>query len=93
MLDYTRLEAAPAVLCVAFEPEEESPIVYLRLRKAARKRGQQVYHLGQWTTPAVERTSLSTGAASPAAKDNLIARRLGRRSVVWRHLPETIHCN
>ncbi len=34
---YTRLEAAPAVLCVALEPEEEAPIVFLRLRKAARK--------------------------------------------------------
>ena len=33
-LDYTRLEAASAVLCVALEPEEEAPIVYLRLRKA-----------------------------------------------------------
>ncbi len=32
------LEAAPAVLCVALEPEEEAPIVFLRLRKAAQKR-------------------------------------------------------
>ena len=46
-LDYTRLEAAPAVLCVAFEPEEESPIIYLRLRKAAHKHRQKVFHLGQ----------------------------------------------
>ncbi len=27
------------MLLVGFEPEEESPIVFLRLRKAARKRG------------------------------------------------------
>ena len=66
--DYTRLEAAPTVLCVALEPEEESPIVFLRLRKAVRKHGQHVYHLGQWTTPAVERTSPSTGAAAPAGQ-------------------------
>ena len=33
ILDYTRLEAASTVLCVALEPEEEAPIVYLRLRK------------------------------------------------------------
>ncbi|MBA3906657.1 MAG: NADH-quinone oxidoreductase subunit G, partial [Pseudonocardiales bacterium] len=52
-LDYARLEAAPAVLCVAFEPEDESPIVFLRLRKAARAHGQLVFHLGQWSTPAV----------------------------------------
>ena len=77
--DYTRLEAAPAVLCVALEPEEEAPIVFLRLRKAVRKHGQKVYHLGQWTTPAVERTSPSPGSAAPAAKDNLIPRRARRR--------------
>ncbi|HWR47179.1 MAG TPA: NADH-quinone oxidoreductase subunit G, partial [Pseudonocardiaceae bacterium] len=53
---YDDLSAAPAVLCVAFEPEEESPIVYLRLRRAARDRRTPVWHLGQFTTPAVRRT-------------------------------------
>ncbi|HEU0090099.1 MAG TPA: NADH-quinone oxidoreductase subunit G [Pseudonocardiaceae bacterium] len=53
---YRDLSAAPAVLCVAFEPEEESPIVFLRLRRAARDRGLQVWHLGQFTTPAVRKT-------------------------------------
>lgn len=36
---YADLQAAAKVICVAFEPEEESPIVFLRLRKAARKNG------------------------------------------------------
>ncbi|MBV8541986.1 MAG: NADH-quinone oxidoreductase subunit G [Pseudonocardiales bacterium] len=53
---YDDLSAAPAVVCVAFEPEEESPIVYLRLRRAARDRRMPVWHLGQFTTPAVRRT-------------------------------------
>ncbi|WP_448508339.1 NADH-quinone oxidoreductase subunit G [Mycolicibacterium thermoresistibile] len=39
---YADLEQAPAVLLVAFEPEEESPIVFLLLRKAVRKHGLQV---------------------------------------------------
>ncbi len=39
---YADLEAAPTVLLAGLEPEEESPIVYLRLRKAARKHGLQV---------------------------------------------------
>ena len=39
---YADLENAPAVLLAGFEPEEESPIVFLRLRKAARKHGLQV---------------------------------------------------
>jgi NADH-quinone oxidoreductase subunit G len=33
---YADLDHAPAVLLVGFEPEDESPIVFLRLRKAAR---------------------------------------------------------
>ncbi|NKZ11174.1 NADH-quinone oxidoreductase subunit G [Mycolicibacterium septicum DSM 44393] len=41
-LRYAELEKAPTVLLVGLEPEEESPIVFLRLRKAARKNGQQV---------------------------------------------------
>jgi NADH-quinone oxidoreductase subunit G len=53
---YDDVSEAPAVLCVAFEPEEESPIVYLRLRRAARDRQLPVWHLGQFTTPAVHRT-------------------------------------
>ena len=86
-LSYTSLEAAPAVLCVALEPEEEAPIVFLRLRKAARKHGQRVFHLASWTTPAVERTSLGTGAASPAAKDNLIPAVPGAEAAVLAELP------
>ncbi|MBW0093558.1 NADH-quinone oxidoreductase subunit G [Pseudonocardia sp. KRD-184] len=90
VLSYTRLEAAPAVLCVALEPEEEAPVVFLRLRKAARKHGQQVFHLGQWTTPAVERTSRETGAASPAAKDNLIPAVPGAEAAVLGELPDAV---
>ena len=86
-LSFSALEAAPTVLCVALEPEEEAPIVYLRLRKAARKHGQRVFHLGQWTTPAVERTSLSTGAANPAAKDNLVPSVPGAEAAVLADLP------
>ena len=41
-MTYADLEAAPAVLLVGFEPEEESPIVFLRLRKAVAQHGLQV---------------------------------------------------
>jgi len=86
-LDYARLEAAPAVLCVAFEPEEESPIVFLRLRKAARKHGQKVFHLGQWSTPSVLRTATELGVAEPAARDNLVPAVPGAEAAVLRDLP------
>ena len=47
---YGDLESAPVVLLVGFEPEEESPIVFLRLRKAARTRGLQVHSIAPFAT-------------------------------------------
>ncbi|HEX7661330.1 MAG TPA: NADH-quinone oxidoreductase subunit G, partial [Pseudonocardiaceae bacterium] len=74
---YQDLDSAPAVLLVALEPEEESPILFLRLRQAARKNRTAVYHLGQWTTPAVGKTLgtllPSAPGAEAAALDNLDA--------------------
>ncbi|GAA0362120.1 NADH-quinone oxidoreductase subunit G [Microbispora corallina] len=52
-VSYTDLETAPAVLLAGFEPEEESPIVFLRLRKAARKRGLKVYSIAPFATPGL----------------------------------------
>ncbi len=54
---FAEIERARTVLCVAFEPEDEAPIVFLRLRKAARKNRTRVVHLGQWTTSSVRKTS------------------------------------
>ena len=53
---FGEIERARTVLCVAFEPEDEAPIVFLRLRKAARKNRTRVVHLGQWTTSSVQKT-------------------------------------
>ena len=54
-VDYAELEAAPAVLLVGFEPEEESPIVFLRLRKAVRTHGQQVVSVASWATRGLDK--------------------------------------
>ena len=40
---YADIEAAPSVLLVAFEPEEESPIVFLRMRKSTRVGAMHVF--------------------------------------------------
>jgi NADH-quinone oxidoreductase subunit G len=45
------------VLLVGFEPEEESPIVFLRLRKAARKHGVPVYAIAPFATRALQKMS------------------------------------
>src|SRR4029077_10096857 len=38
-VSYADLEQSPAVLLAGFEPEDESPIIFLRLRKAVRRHG------------------------------------------------------
>ncbi len=50
---YADLENAPAVVLAGLEPEEESPIVFLRLRKAVRKRGLRVTSIAPFATRAL----------------------------------------
>lgn len=61
---YTSLEAAPAVLLVGFESEEEAPGVFLRLRKAWRKHGQKTYALASHATRGLVKAG---GTLLPAA--------------------------
>ncbi|HEY5148408.1 MAG TPA: NADH-quinone oxidoreductase subunit G, partial [Mycobacterium sp.] len=49
-VSYADLESAPVVVLAGFEPEEESPIVFLRLRKAARKRGLRVVSIAPFAS-------------------------------------------
>jgi NADH-quinone oxidoreductase subunit G len=65
---FAAIENAPTVLCVAFEPEEEAPIVFLRLRKAARTQQTKIVHLGQWTTSSVHKTFGELLACVPGAE-------------------------
>ncbi|MBF6162524.1 NADH-quinone oxidoreductase subunit G [Nocardia cyriacigeorgica] len=68
---YDDLEAAPVVLLAGFEPEEESPIVYLRLRKAARKRGLPVYSMAAYASRGVQRMSATLLPTVPGAEPHL----------------------
>ncbi len=56
-VSYADLESAPVVLLVGFEPEEESPIIFLRLRKAARKHQLPVYAIAPFATRGLEKMS------------------------------------
>jgi NADH-quinone oxidoreductase subunit G len=56
-VSYADLEAAPAVLLAGFEPEDESPIVFLRLRKAARKRKLAVFSVAPLASPGLAKMS------------------------------------
>lgn len=56
-LRYAELENARTVLLVGLEPEEESPIVFLRLRKAARKNGLQVLAVAPFASRGLTKTA------------------------------------
>ncbi len=55
---YADLQAAPVVVLAGFEPEDESPIVFLRLRKAVRTHGLRVITVA----PLASRGSTKLGA-------------------------------
>ncbi|MGZ4595358.1 MAG: NADH-quinone oxidoreductase subunit G [Actinomycetes bacterium] len=62
-VSYDDLEHASSVLLVGLEPEEESPIVFLRLRKAVRK-GLTVHAIGPFASRGLEKLN---GILLPAA--------------------------
>jgi NADH-quinone oxidoreductase subunit G len=65
---YDELGAAPAVLLAGFEPEEESPIVFLRLRRAVRTRNLPVFDLAPFATRAAEKLSATVLTTLPGAE-------------------------
>ncbi|WP_141682099.1 NADH-quinone oxidoreductase subunit G [Mycobacterium malmoense] len=67
-VSYADLESAPVVLLVGFEPEDESPIVFLRLRKAARKHGLPVYAVAPFATRALAKMSGRLIPTAPGAE-------------------------
>ncbi|ORW31235.1 NADH-quinone oxidoreductase subunit G [Mycobacterium paraense] len=80
-VSYADLETAPVVLLVGFEPEDESPIVFLRLRKAARKHGVPVYAVAPFATRALTKLSgrliKTVPGTEAAALDGLAGGELG----------------
>ena len=64
-MTFAALETAPAVLLVALEPEEESPILFLRLRKAARKRSVPVFSVAPLAGRGLEKMFGTLIAAGP----------------------------
>jgi NADH-quinone oxidoreductase subunit G len=70
---YADLEAAPAVVLVGFEPEDESPIVYLRLRKAARKHHTQVFSVAPFASRGLERMLGRLVVALPGAEASVLS--------------------
>jgi NADH-quinone oxidoreductase subunit G len=66
-VSYRSLEAAPAVLLAGFEPEDESPIVFLRLRKAVR-RGTRVWSVAALASNGLAKLSGTLLQAMPGSE-------------------------
>lgn len=73
-VSYSDLESAPVVLLAGFEPEDESPIVFLRLRKAARKHGVPVYAVAPFATRSLTKMSGRLIKTAPNAEASALDR-------------------
>ncbi|TQF68257.1 NADH-quinone oxidoreductase subunit G [Rhodococcus spelaei] len=71
-VSYSDLEKAPAVLLVGFEPEEESPIVFLRLRKAVRRNNVQVLSVAPYASNGLTKMSGSLLQAAPGGEPAML---------------------
>jgi NADH-quinone oxidoreductase subunit G len=80
-VSYSDLESAPVVVLVGFEPEEEAPIVFLRLRKAARKHNVPVYAVAPFATRGLQKMSgrllKTVPGAEPSTLDGLATGEIG----------------
>lgn len=70
---YADLESAAHVVLVAFEPEDESPIVQLRLRKAVRRGRTHVTAVASHVTEGLYKLNASIVEAKPGAEAAALA--------------------
>ena len=80
---YRDIDKADHVLLVGFEPEEESPIVFLRINKQFKKRGLKVTSIGSKESIAVEKLSASFICVQPGQEAAAVAtQELTNKSVI-----------
>lgn len=83
---YGDLETAASVLLVGFEPEDESPIIFLRLRKAALKANTKVYSVAPYASAGLAKMKGTLLVAGPQEEVSVInqaaANLSGRESII-----------
>jgi len=72
-VSYDDLQHAPAVLLAGFEPEEECPIVFLRLRKAVRAGGLSVYSVAALASNGLAKLSGTLLPTAPGSEATALA--------------------
>jgi NADH-quinone oxidoreductase subunit G len=70
---YADVENASAVVIVGLEPEEECPILFLRLRKAHQKKGLKVLALAPFATRGLAKLGATVLTARPGDEAGLLA--------------------
>jgi len=70
---YRDIDKADQVLLVGFEPEEESPIVFLRINKQFRKRALKVVSIGSKESIGVEKLNAEFVKVAPGQESAAIA--------------------
>ncbi|MEV4758182.1 NADH-quinone oxidoreductase subunit G [Micromonospora sp. NPDC049559] len=70
---YADVEKAPAVVLVGLEPEEECPILFLRLRKAYTKRGLKVLAVAPFASRGLTKLGATLVTAAPGEEARLLA--------------------
>jgi NADH-quinone oxidoreductase subunit G len=70
---YAELEHAGAILLLGFEAEEESPIIFLRLRKAVQHHRTRVFSVASHTSRGLEKLHGTLVPATPGAEAAVIA--------------------
>jgi NADH-quinone oxidoreductase subunit G len=69
---YADIEAAGTVLLVGLEPEEESPILFLRLRKASRKNKTAVFAVAPLASKGLDKLGGTLITASPGTEATIL---------------------
>jgi NADH-quinone oxidoreductase subunit G len=72
-VSYADLQQAPAVLLAGFEPEDECPIVFLRLRQAVRKGTTRVYSMAALASRGLSKLSGTLLPTVPGAESAALA--------------------
>jgi NADH-quinone oxidoreductase subunit G len=72
-VSYRSLENAPAVLLAGFEPEDESPIVFLRLRKGMRAHGTKIVTVAPFRSDGSRKLAALLAPCEPGAEADALS--------------------
>ncbi|HEX3816433.1 MAG TPA: NADH-quinone oxidoreductase subunit G [Mycobacteriales bacterium] len=70
---FADVEHAPATLLVGLEPEEEAPVLFLRLRKAFRKHGSAIFGIAPFATAGLTKAGGTLLQSAPGVEPEVLA--------------------